>query len=73
MSFGNPAFLARAEAHGARGIRHSADNTRSSVHEEAFDIGGVMLVDSLIDYSVNSELDEMRAVSAHVLAGECGG
>jgi acetolactate synthase-1/2/3 large subunit len=70
MSFGNPDFVAYAQAYGATGLRHTGDNNLAVVLTEAFETGGVVLVDCLIDYRTNSELDEAHVVPERVLAGE---
>lgn len=70
MSFGNPDFVDYARAYGATGLRHTEDNVLSDVLEQAFETGGVVLVDCQIDYSVNSILDEVHRVPERVLAGE---
>ncbi len=69
MDFGNPDFVAYAEAYGAKGLRHTADNNLSEVLEQAYKLGGVVLVDCVIDYSANTELDVEHHVPADVLNG----
>ena len=70
MTFGNPDFVAYAQAYGATGLRHTGEEELSAVLERAFDTGGVVLVDTPIDYSVNSQLDEPHYVPERVLSGE---
>lgn len=69
MSFGNPDFVAYAEAYGARGIRLEPGDQLSDLLEDAYTQGGVALIDCRIDYSVNSELDIEHRVPASVLDG----
>jgi len=63
MTFGNPDFVAYAEAYGARGSRvESADGLQPAL-EAAFVGGGVHLVTVLVDYAENKRvlLDELLA------------
>jgi thiamine pyrophosphate-dependent acetolactate synthase large subunit-like protein len=63
MTFGNPDFIAYAEAYGARGSRvESADGLPPTL-EAAFAEGGVHLATVPVDYSENKRvpLDELRA------------
>lgn len=69
MSFGNPDFVDYARAYGAKGLRHTEENTLADVLEHAYEIGGVVLVDCPIDYSANTELDDPHKVPDEVLAG----
>ncbi|ROO26724.1 acetolactate synthase large subunit [Salinisphaera orenii] len=62
MSFGNPDFVAYAEAYGAHGMRVTAGTHLADVLEAAFERGGVVLVDCPIDYSANHELDQAHYV-----------
>jgi acetolactate synthase I/II/III large subunit len=62
MSFGNPDFVAYAQAYGAKGSRvESVDGLRTTL-EAAFAGGGVHLVVVPIDYSENTRVlvDELR-------------
>ncbi len=56
MDFGNPDFVAYAEAYGARGLRVEPGRRVREVLEEAFALGGVVVVDCPVDYSENREL-----------------
>ena len=58
MEFGNPDFVKYAEAYGARGLRLGADDRLIDVLQEAFDLGGTVLVDCPIDYSENARLSD---------------
>lgn len=69
MSFGNPDFVAYAQAYGAHGMRVGPDDRLAEVLERAYAQGGVVLVDCPIDYGANSELDVEHHVSADVLDG----
>ncbi len=69
MSFGNPDFVALAEAYGANGLRHTGDQGLSAVLETAFKQSGVTVVECPIDYSSNSELDSEYHVPSEVLDG----
>lgn len=69
MSFGNPDFVDYARAYGAQGLRVESGMQLADVLEDAFDRGGVVLVDCPIDYSANRELDVDHAVSRDVLNG----
>ena len=63
MTFGDPDFVAYAQAYGAKGSRvESADGVAATL-EAAFAGGGVHLVSSPIDYSENERVlvDELRA------------
>jgi acetolactate synthase-1/2/3 large subunit len=66
MTFGNPDFVAYAEAYGARGRRVSGTDDLAPAIEEAFAQGGVHLVTVPIDYSENKRvlIDELRANAA---------
>jgi len=72
MDFGNPDFVVYAQAYGAVGLRHDGDADLADLLEQAYDIGGVVLIDCPIDYSVNTELDEVHAVPRAVLDGSAG-
>lgn len=59
MDFGNPDFVAFAEAHGAHGHRPASADEFAPTLERAFSEGGIHLIDLAIDYSVNhAVLDE---------------
>ena len=57
MAFGNPDFVRYAESYGARGLRVGSSDRLDEVLEEAFSIGGPVLVDCPIDYSENARLN----------------
>ncbi len=57
LDFGNPDFVRYAESYGARGVRVEAAGGLRSALEEAFERGGVTVVDVPIDYSVNEQLE----------------
>ena len=56
MTFGNPDFVAHAEAYGARGSRVEATEDFVSTLRAAFDHGGVHLVVVPVDYSENARV-----------------
>ena len=56
MTFGNPDFVAYAEAYGARGHRIAATEELAPTLEAAFAAGGVHLVTVPIDYSENTRV-----------------
>ena len=59
MNFGNPDFVAFAEAHGAHGHRPARADEFVPTLKAAFEAGGVHIIDLAIDYSVNhAVLDE---------------
>jgi acetolactate synthase-1/2/3 large subunit len=62
LTFGNPDFVAYAEAYGARGSRVARADELVSVLERAFAGGGVHLVTVPVDYSENMRVlvDELR-------------
>ncbi len=66
MAFGNPDFVAFAEAHGAHGHRPGSAAEFAPTLERAFCEGGVHLIDLAIDYSVNHAVldDEIHRLSA---------
>ena len=64
MEFGNPDFVRYAEAYGARGLRVEAGDQLGARLREAEKLGGVVLIDCLIDYSENRELSR-DLVEAH--------
>ncbi|RAP57784.1 acetolactate synthase large subunit [Oleiagrimonas sp. MCCC 1A03011] len=70
MEFGNPDFVAFAEAHGARGHRPSSADEFAPTLERAFREGGVHVVDLAIDYSVNHAVldEEIKKRSAKLKA-----
>ena len=66
MTFGNPDFVAYAQAYGAKGsLVESADGLAPAL-EAAFTEGGVHLVTVPVDYSENTHVlvDELRAYAA---------
>jgi len=56
MSFGNPDFVRYAQAYGAHGLRLEEGETLGAKLREAEKLGGVVLVDCPVDYTVNEEL-----------------
>jgi acetolactate synthase-1/2/3 large subunit len=72
MTFGNPDFVKYAESYGARGTRVTSTDGLIPALEEAFQAGGVHLVDVPIDYSENTRVlvDELRVNSAAARAAE---
>ncbi|WP_439499189.1 acetolactate synthase large subunit [Bosea sp. (in: a-proteobacteria)] len=62
MTFGNPDFVAYAQAYGAKGSRVSAVEELVPTLEAAFTGGGVHIVDVPIDYSENTRVlvEELR-------------
>jgi len=65
VDFGNPDFVALAEAYGARGHRTSDPNTVQTFLRQAFDEGGVHVIDVPIDYRENMALiKEMQMAAA---------
>jgi acetolactate synthase-1/2/3 large subunit len=70
MEFGNPDFVAFAEAHGAHGHRPESADDFVPTLERAFEAGGVHLIELAIDYSVNHAVldEEIRNLSARLKA-----
>ncbi|WP_266182415.1 acetolactate synthase large subunit [Dyella humicola] len=68
MVFGNPDFVAFAQAHGAHGHRPDSADAFLPTLKRAFDSGGVHLIDLVIDYSDNHPIlnEEIRRLSAAV-------
>ena len=62
MTFGNPDFVAYAEAYGARGSRVTQADGLAPALEAAFSAGGIHLVCVPVDYSENVRVlvDELR-------------
>jgi acetolactate synthase-1/2/3 large subunit len=62
MSFGNPDFVAYAQAYGAKGSRVGSAAELGPTLEAAFKGGGVHLVEVPIDYSENTRVlvEELR-------------
>jgi acetolactate synthase I/II/III large subunit len=62
MTFGNPDFVAYAQAYGAGGSRVESTEDLVPVLQSAFERGGVQLVVAPIDYSENTRVlvDELR-------------
>ena len=69
MGFGNPDFVAYAQAYGASGVRLGPEDALHDVLEQAYAQGGVVLIDCPVDYSVNKELDVEHHVESSVLDG----
>ncbi|NNC23085.1 acetolactate synthase large subunit [Salinisphaera sp. USBA-960] len=67
MGFGNPDFVALAQAYGANGIRHTGEQTLSTVLTTAFEQPGVTLVECAVNYDSNSELSNEYHVPPKVL------
>ena len=68
MQFGNPDFVAFAEAHGAHGHRPASADEFLPTLQRAYDAGGVHLIDLQIDYSDNHRVlnEAIRELSAAV-------
>jgi acetolactate synthase I/II/III large subunit len=66
MTFGNPDFVAFAEAHQAKGRRVETADGLTPALEAAFQEGGVHLIPAAIDYSENTRVltDELRQLHA---------
>jgi acetolactate synthase-1/2/3 large subunit len=66
MSFGNPDFVAYAQAYGLKGTRVETADGLAPALEAAFAGGGVHLVVAPVDYSENMRVlvDELRAQAA---------
>ena len=62
MTFGNPDFVAYAQAYGARDPGSEPPRTSSRSSQSAFERGGVHLVVAPVDYSENTRVlvDELR-------------
>lgn len=58
MNFGNPDFVKYAESYGAKALRLEQGQDLGQLLEQAFALGGVVLVDCLIDYADNSILNQ---------------
>ena len=56
LDFNNPDFVKYAESYGANGHRIEKIEELAQTVEEAFDFGGVHIIDVPIDYSVNGQL-----------------
>jgi acetolactate synthase I/II/III large subunit len=71
MTFGDPDFVAYAQAYGAKGSRVETADGLAPLLEAAFAGGGVHLVVTPIDYSENARVlvDELRAASLTRAAG----
>ncbi len=70
MTFGDPDFVAYAQAYGAKGSRVESADGLAPALEAAFAGGGVHLVSAPIDYSENERVlvDELRAQGATMAA-----
>src|SRR5699024_4759881 len=68
LEFGNPDFVALAEAHGAHGHRPGTIDELGPTLERAFQAGGVHVVDLAIDYGPSHKLlnEEIPARAAAV-------
>ncbi|HSP43454.1 MAG TPA: thiamine pyrophosphate-dependent enzyme, partial [Luteolibacter sp.] len=73
LKFNNPDFVKYAESYGATGHRITRDADFRSTVENAFEAGGVHLIDLPVDYSDNRRilLDEIPRESA-AIAPACG-
>ena len=69
MDFGNPDFVAYAEAYGARGMRLTEGDRLTDVLQEALAQKGPVLVDCPIDYSENAKLGEDLTSEIHLVEG----
>ena len=56
LTFGNPDFVAFAEAHGAHGHRPASADEFVPMLKSAFETGGVHLIDLAIDYAPNHDV-----------------
>lgn len=56
LAFGNPDFVAFAEAHGAHGHRPASADEFVPILRSSFETGGVHLIDLAIDYAPNHEV-----------------
>ncbi|MEM6960149.1 MAG: acetolactate synthase large subunit [Myxococcota bacterium] len=56
LDFGNPDFVAYANAYGAKGHRVSASGELVPMMQRAFDEGGVHLIEVPVDYSENEKV-----------------
>jgi acetolactate synthase I/II/III large subunit len=68
MTFGNPDFVAYAQAYGARGSRVETAEGLAPALNAAFDSGGVHLVSVPVDYSENMRV-LVQELQAHVPGG----
>ncbi|MGC1548508.1 MAG: acetolactate synthase large subunit [Rhodanobacter sp.] len=68
MTFGNPDFVAFAQAHGAHGHRPASVDEFLPTLERSYREGGVHLIDLAIDYSDNHRVlnEEIRQLSAAI-------
>jgi len=66
LGFGNPDFVAYANAYGAKGWRVGKTSELATMLEAAFSAGGVHLVVVPVDYSENMRVlvDELHSVKA---------
>jgi acetolactate synthase-1/2/3 large subunit len=62
LEFGNPDFVAYAESYGAAAKRIESAEDFAPALADAFDAGGVHLIDLAVDYSENSRvlIDELQ-------------
>jgi acetolactate synthase-1/2/3 large subunit len=56
LDFSNPDFVAYAEAYGARGHRIESSDQLISIANQAFEAGGVHLIDVPVDYTENDRI-----------------
>ena len=70
MTYGNPDFVALAEAFGARGLRLEDGMDLRDLLRDAFESGGVVLIECPIDYGPNRELSEDRDAEIMALLEE---
>ena len=71
MTFGNPDFVAYAQAYGAHGARVESTADLGRTLQKAFEQGGVHLVVAPVDYSENKRVlvDELRDGMSTALGG----
>jgi acetolactate synthase-1/2/3 large subunit len=60
MTYGNPDFVELADSFGAQGVRLEEGDDLRTLLQEAYEHGGVVLIDCPIDYTPNRELSEDR-------------
>ena len=68
LDFGNPDFVAYAQAYGAQGHRLSSTAEFKTVLENCFATGGVHLIDAQVDYSQNHQVlnNDIRELAARL-------
>lgn len=69
LDFANPDFVKYAETYGATGHRVEATDQLVQIANEAFDAGGVHLIDVPVDYSENDRVlnQEIKELSEAVV------